>query len=550
MRKQYVAAIMKKQSLGNGDFLFYCDHVALGTFDEKTRSFVDENGEIFISMVDSRILSSENLNIYFNLIDLDDLLEKCDLKAPLPIVLEGLEGIFKETFYYFSKNSDGKYYFATFDKNEIAEASLRKMQKEQDESVENERRYADHYMINLELEQLLVEVLEEKYTVEELHDILKQLEVSLGGIGSITDAIEEQLDDIKKKNKKTGKVIKDTSSVPKEKKEETKDTSTKIDIEDLFQKVTKTLIAQDEPARRVITELARKEMDIRKKKEGILLTGPTGVGKTELMRLIAKYIDRPFLKVNSPQLTVAGYVGTDIEVILWDLYVQCGKDLEKTEKAIIFFDEIDKKGSDKKSDVNGRGVLNALLPFIEGETYDACSDMKYATQKVKISTKNMIVVLGGAFSEVYKDVNKSNFGFLAEESSHEKDKLMTTKRFVDQAMMSDEFMSRVTVIKLNELDVASIKRILLESDESAIKIQQEIFEKMGVRLTFTDGYTERVARDAYAKKTGARGLNGIIDESTWKAFGEVYSHPNMYQEVILNEDTVEDNENYQLVKKI
>ena len=115
--------------------------------------------------------------------------------------------------------------------------------------------------------------------------------------------------------------------------------------------------------------------------------------------------------------------------------------------------------------------------------------------------------------------------------------------------MTDEFMGRVTVIKLNDLDVDDIKRVMLESDESAMKIQEEIFKKLGVKLTFTDGFTTEIAKQAEKKKTGARGLNGIIDAATWQAFEEVYKHQGDYEEVVLDENTVEDSSNYQLVKK-
>ena len=100
------------------------------------------------------------------------------------------------------------------------------------------------------------------------------------------------------------------------------------------------------------------------------------------------------------------------------------------------------------------------------------------------------------------------------------------------------------------MDVNAIKRVMLESDESAMRIQQEIFDKLGVKLTFTDEYTTMVAKNAFDKKTGARGLNGIIDESTWRAFEEVYSHPDEYEEAILGEETLENPEHYQLVKKM
>ena len=103
-----------------------------------------------------------------------------------------------------------------------------------------------------------------------------------------------------------------------------------------------------------------------------------------MMKLIAKHLDRPLYKIDATKLTIPGYVGTDIEEELWKLFVECGGDLEKAERAIIFIDEIDKKGSDKKDDVSGKGVLNVLLPFIEGSEYDAVDSMKHPTKKVRM----------------------------------------------------------------------------------------------------------------------------------------------------------------------
>ena len=389
--------------------------------------------------------------------------------------------------------------------------------------------------------QTFAECLQEK--LNNSKDIVKPSKELTNQKKSIDDKVEEVSKAKKVENKKEKKVEEES------KKEEKKD---RINIEEIYNLVTKTLIAQDDPAKRVITEIARKEMDERKKKEGILLTGPTGVGKTELMRLIAKYINKPFIKIDSTQLTVPGYVGKDIEEDLWDLYVKCDKNLEKTEHAIVYFDEIDKKGSKENKDVNGKGVLNLLLQFIEGSTYDAAPDSKSSSPKVKIDTSKMTVILGGAFTDVYKHLAEKNIiGFDTEKTSISTPKYRKaeTKDFVEYGQMTDEFMGRVTVVRLNDLDLNSIKRVMLESDESALKIQEEIFTKLGVKIKFTDDYINKVAETAIAKKTGARGLNGIIDESTWKVFEEVYQNEGIYEEVILDETTVDDNSNYQLIKK-
>lgn len=290
-------------------------------------------------------------------------------------------------------------------------------------------------------------------------------------------------------------------------------------------------------------------MDCRKRQDAILLTGATGVGKSELMGLIARYLDRGYIKVDSTQLTIPGFVGKNLEEVLWDLYVSCDKDKNKTENAIIFFDEIDKKGSSDKSDVSGKGVLNTLLPLISGSTYDVCASVKLSKEKVKIDTTNMIIVLGGAYTDVYSNLVDKNIGFSSSESDLHIIRKATVGDFIEKAMMTDEIMGRSVIIKMNDLEIESLKRIMIKSDKSALKIQKDLFARLGVQLISTDNYLGAIASEAYDRKTGARGLNAVIDETTWRAFDEVYCSPGKYSSVILTEETVKNPENYQLVKK-
>ena len=116
--------------------------------------------------------------------------------------------------------------------------------------------------------------------------------------------------------------------------------------------------------------------------------------------------------------------------------------------------------------------------------------------------------------------------------------------------MTKEFMGRhPVIIHLNSLDIDGIRRVLLESDDSALKIQEEVFASAGVKLTTKDGYIVAVAKKALDEDLGARGLNTYITETTWQAFDKVTSNPGVYEEVILAEETVENGENYQLVKR-
>ena len=534
-RIKCIGAIMNRHSVGEQAFVFTFGHVAIGYYNEKRQAFIDKNDNIYYHMTDPMQMDTQVETAFANLLKLDTLAEAMEEKN-IKNAIKEYEYRVKELFYFIGKIDDEHVFSIPININESKYEVINNYQKH------TKGTYFEN--INPEaIEEIILKVINGDYDIEELKAIKTRLTLEYENLESLLDTLDIQIEEIEDDIEPPKKI---TNKEPKVKIEEP--VESKIDIDDLFNKVTKTLIAQDYAAKRVIAEIARKELDIRKKKEGILLTGKTGVGKTELMRLIAKYLDRPFYKVDSTQLTMPGYVGRDIEEVLWDLYVKCGKDIKKTEEAIIFFDEIDKKGSKKKSDVSGQAVLNVLLPFIEGATYDACVDLKIPCERVKIDTSNMIVILGGAYTDVYKtDNNHKTVGF---SSSKEKEIYKpTTKDFIEKGLMTDEFMSRITVINLKDLSVEDIKRIMLESDESAIKIQQEIFNKLGVKLTFTDGYTNAVAKNAYDKKTGARGLNAIVDESTWKAFEEVYSHENIYEEVILNEETTKDPNKYVLIKK-
>lgn len=327
---------------------------------------------------------------------------------------------------------------------------------------------------------------------------------------------------------------------------------TSIDIKDILNKIRSTLIAQDEPSAKVVTEIIRKIKSPELRNRGILITGSTGVGKTKLMSLIAKYLDRPFYKIDATKLTVPGYTGSDIEEELYNLYLKCGRNLEKAENAIIFIDEIDKKGSFSKTDISGKGVLNVLLPFIEGGVYNACPNVAggFSQVRVPIRTDNMIIVFGGAFTDVYGDKAKSvGIGF---GNDVLKSPEIKTSDFIEKAGMPDEFMGRIRVIKMNDLDVSAIKKILNESDESILNIQKRLFKEEGVILNATDEYRDEVATLAYELKTGARGLNNVVEESTSCAYQDILENQDMYSEIILTGETAKDPMSYEkkLVKTI
>ena len=319
-----------------------------------------------------------------------------------------------------------------------------------------------------------------------------------------------------------------------------------INIDELVGLVTKTVVHQDDAVRRLVLEIER-NLESDGEKDGILITGSTGVGKTMTINLIAKYLDRPVKIIDSTQLTVPGYVGKSVEDYLYELLCDCNGDVERAEQAIIFFDEIDKKGSEKKSDISGQGVLNVLLKFLDGTEYDVTSNRQISGQVQKISTKNMLVLAGGSFADVYKNSGPKQIGFL---DGEKKEYVPSATDFVEKGMMTKDFIGRFPIIiHYNDLDTKALVDVLVNSEASPLKRERDVFSKAGVKLTVTEDYMEAVARAAINMETGARGLKGIVKNTTWPSYDKVKSESGVYREVVLDEKTVSDNKVYVLRKK-
>ena len=316
-----------------------------------------------------------------------------------------------------------------------------------------------------------------------------------------------------------------------------------IDIDGLVTELKKTIVGQDEAVIRMVTEIARLDCE-RGDSDGILLSGPSGSGKTLLLSLIAKNLDRPFLFIDSTQLSVPGIAGKHIEEYLWDLYLSSGKNLSKAEKAIVVFDEIDKRGNDISHSSNN--VINTLLKFLDGTVYRACASTQDTRTEniVNISTKNMIVIAAGAFTSVYKadDHRVAGFGSIEKASP---ESVATTEDFITKGGMSREFMGRNPVrIKMNSLNTDLLEKIIKESDSSPLLREQRRFKKLGVGLQADPSYISGVAKKAYSLQIGARGIRGIILDSTYMAYHDANSNIGKYSEIILNESTLTNPKSY------
>jgi ATP-dependent Clp protease ATP-binding subunit ClpX len=276
-------------------------------------------------------------------------------------------------------------------------------------------------------------------------------------------------------------------------------------------------------------ESSQGEGDVELSKSNILLLGPTGTGKTLLARTLAKILRVPFAMADATSLTEAGYVGEDVENVLLNLLIAADHDVEAAQRGIVYVDEIDKvarKGDSANitRDVSGEGVQQALLKIIEGTVANVPpgGGRKHPQQDfIKIDTRNVLFICGGAFEGLDKIVQsragRSSIGFGQEARSRD---AKTPGQWLADAEPQDlhrygmipEFVGRLPIIAaLEELAEGSLVRILKEPRNALVRQYQKLFALEQVDLRFTDESLTAVAREALARRSGARGLRAILE---------------------------------------
>jgi len=296
--------------------------------------------------------------------------------------------------------------------------------------------------------------------------------------------------------------------------------------------------------------------DVELTKSNILLVGPTGSGKTLLAQTLARLLNVPFVMADATTLTEAGYVGEDVESIIQKLLAACNYEIDKAQTGIVYIDEIDKisRKADNPSiprDVSGEGVQQGLLKLIEGTvaSIPPQGGRKHPNQDfVQVDTTNILFICGGAFDGMDKVIRdrseRSGIGFGAQVKGASDRSLSELFKDIEpddliKFGLIPELVGRLPVLAtLDELDEATLVRILTEPKNALVKQYQKLFSMEGVELDIRPAALKAIARQALKRKAGARGLRSILEHALIDIMYELPGLKNV-EKVVIDENVIE-----------
>ena len=316
--------------------------------------------------------------------------------------------------------------------------------------------------------------------------------------------------------------------------------------QDIYGILNETVIGQNKAKRALSVALFNHNKRISDetgiiKKSNILMAGPTGCGKTLLAQTLADIMNVPFVVADATTITEAGYVGESVDDILLKLYYRAEGDVSRVEQGIVYIDEIDKLAAcgstSERRDIKGEGVQQALLKMVEGtEVTINIPSGPNIVKKVKIDTRNILFICGGAFEGMLKEGKKNAFGFNSHDE--ETEAAVLSQEALRKFGMIPEIIGRFpTLVQLDELTEEELIKVMTEVKNSIIQEYVELLRRDGVELEFEYDALVEIARMAIEKGIGARGLRSIIGDVMEDIMFEIPSEKDV-RRCIITRDTV------------
>ena len=526
----HYAVQLQKIELGGGRVVFRPINLIKGEFLEHDEVFIDERGFEYWFMKDS---TAEYERYFCSPATIEELKKPYGNQLTESEILdEFLSNFLDCCFLGYYDEIDLTTKIIEFNFYDI-ENQINNMYKNDDELEQDHIQFDpdnnEKFIFSLDA----LKQLREYQTVEEIRNYIDKL-IEAGSY--IKNVVENKI--------KTGRELLEEQE-SKESKFVLKKETPSFDLVGLRKEVLSNILGQDEAVYDLTRTIAVNQTSRNfRNKSHILISGPSGTGKTEMVRVIAKELDMPFFAANCPDYTKSGYHGKEVPDLLLGLVTAANGDQEKAQHGILILDEIDKLVTYQDDKGFGKAVLHEMLKILDRDVIEVDVE-KGRNNKIMFDTSNLTVICMGSFDELYekKKQNKKNvIGFGAENEEKEQKVRLDEDDFI--GWMGPEFVGRIsTFTETDELTHKGVLKILKNSKISQWKIAEKDFAERGIKLYATAGYLNAVAERGYSKKLGVRKLNKEVKRTLRYVYDEVLTNPKV-KSIKLTKKTVENNKEY------